>query len=179
MDYNQIMTIVLGAIGTAGGAATVISLGLGILKTVSTSRHTRALNKNTKAIDEQTGKIIDALRNELDCTLDVDVTAKIAPVVDELREQAVLQIKQQNEQLYAIKSLIIEDTKMLTDSPRVSRDEKERLIKLVDSCNALVVKDKPDTNKVVIKLTEAKNTIKDVVDIVKPIADAVISAVQV
>lgn len=177
MDYQQILTIVTAAIATAGGAATIASFGIAIIKAISLGRHTRALNANTKAKEEQTEAIVSAIDNNLNCTLDIDITSKIEPIVEDVRANYILQAKQTNEQLCAIKELTCENTKMLSDSPRVSRDEKLRLTGLVEKCEAIIVKDQPDTKNVVtLKLVDK---VKEVATEIVKVANSVIDAVQV
>lgn len=133
MNYSEILTTVLSSIGIAG-ITSIIICGV---KTISTASHTIALNKNTKAIESLKAEIVDAVKDSLQCSVDVDLSAKLNPMLEEIRSDYVLGKKNEVEQLYALKTLLVEEMSILSSSKKLDADKKATLDALIKKCEKL------------------------------------------
>lgn len=176
MDANQIITLVqsviLGAGGIAGVTAIVLKImgtATGIAKIRATKQQTKAIEAQTKTVDAQTETVVEAVRNSLVTDIQVDLTAQLEPIVKQLKTEYLTATENTAEQVYAVKSLLVQLCNVMSTSRKLNEDQRSSFKEAIAACDAIVNKPLPEQkNLLIVKCKEkVADVIEKVVDVAK------------
>lgn len=150
MSFEEIKTLVTAIVASLGGITGIIAIINGIVRVLAAAKTAKATKSNTSTLTSVKNDIIAEIEQRMNCSLDVDISAKLNPVLNELIGDYKTTASALNEKLFAIKNLMSEMAKMMATSRKITEDERLKLYALIDECGALV--DKP-TEEVKPKLS--------------------------
>ena len=165
MDYSQIYNIALGASGIFAGAGVLIKA----LSSVSTLIKAKSVMNNTKAVTEQTEKVVQSVKESLDTEIQIDITAQLEPITKQIREEYITSTNNVAAQMNAIKKLIVKLCEVMASSRKLTKDEQDAFTILIKSCDNVVNEPVPEKRSTL--LVKCKDKLSDIVDGVKNAAE--------
>lgn len=142
MTFEQIKVLATSIIASLGGVAGIVVLInriLGIIETHQKRKGTQAIKENTSALGSVKEDMLQEFRNILNCSLDVDISAKLNEVFEDIQQKYLFTAQNQNEQMVAMKELVIEMAQMMSTSRKLSEDDRLRLLETIKKSNEIIV----------------------------------------
>lgn len=140
MTFEQIKTIVMTVIASLGGFTGIIAIINGIVRIFTAAKQAKATKASTSAYTAIKSDIVAELERRMNCSLDVDISAKLNPVLNELIGSYKATADAANEKLYSMKNLMVEMAKMMATSRKITEDDRVKLYALIDECSSVVEK---------------------------------------
>lgn len=138
MTFEEIKEIILEALATVGGVAGLVAIITSIAKIVSAAKSGKTVAKYTSAVRDMKTQLLSELQNSLNCSLDVDISAKLNDVLEKLEAQYVQKAQSIDEKLEVMRELSVEMTKLMSTSRKITEDKRAELNSLIERANGVV-----------------------------------------
>lgn len=139
MSIEEIKEIILSVLAPVGGVAGLVAIITSIAKIISAAKSGKALSQYSAALDRLKGEIIEQMHESLNCSLDVDISAKLNAVLENLEAQYVSKAQEIDEKLEVMRKLSVEMTQLMSTSRKITEEKRLELSALIDQANSLVV----------------------------------------
>ena len=138
MSIEEIKEIILSVLAPVGGVAGLVAIVTSIAKIISAAKSGKALSQYSAALDRLKGEIIEQMHESLNCSLDVDISAKLNDVLEKLEAQYVQKAQSIDEKLEVMRELSVEMTKLMSTSRKITEDKRAELNSLIEKASGIV-----------------------------------------
>lgn len=138
MTFEEIKEIILAVLAPVGGVAGLVAIITSIAKIVSAAKSGKTVVKYTSAVNDMKTQLLSELQNSLNCSLDVDISAKLNDVLEKLEAQYVQKAQAIDEKLEVMRELSVEMTKLMSTSRKITEDKRAELNSLIEKANGVV-----------------------------------------
>lgn len=138
MTFEEIKEIILAVLAPVGGVAGLVAIITSIAKIVSAAKSGKTVAKYTSAVSDMKTQLLSELQNSLNCSLDVDISAKLNDVLEKLEAQYVQKAQSIDEKLEVMRELSVEMTKLMSTSRKITEDKRAELNSLIEKASGIV-----------------------------------------
>lgn len=138
MTFEEIKEIILAVLAPVGGVAGLVAIITSIAKIVSAAKSGKTVAKYTSVVSDMKTQLLSELQNSLNCSLDVDISAKLNDVLEKLEAQYVQKAQSIDEKLEVMRELSVEMTKLMSTSRKITEDKRAELNSLIERANGVV-----------------------------------------
>ncbi|MEG2540882.1 MAG: hypothetical protein RSB59_03815 [Clostridia bacterium] len=139
MTIEEVKTIVTAVIASLGGITGIVAIINAVVRIITTTKTTRASKVNTSALGSVKTELLEEIDKRMACSLDVDISATLNPVLEKIEAKYLNTAMAQSEQMYALKNLMVEVAQMMSTSRKLSEDDKLRLLETISKSNDIIV----------------------------------------
>ena len=139
MSIEEIKEIILAVLAPLGGVTGLVTIVVSIAKMVAAAKSGAASAKYTKSLSEAKSEIIGELRDNLNCSFDIDISAKLNSVLEKLERQYLEKAQGIDEKLEVMRELSVESTRLLSTSRKITEEQRAQLNALIQRAEAVVV----------------------------------------
>lgn len=138
MTFEEIKEIILAVLAPVGGVAGLVAIITSIAKIVSAAKSGKTVTKYTSALNDMKTQLLSEFQNSLNCSLDVDISAKLNDVLEKLEAQYVQKAQSIDEKLEVMRELSVEMTKLMSTSRKITEDKRAELNSLIEKASGIV-----------------------------------------
>lgn len=138
MTFEEIKEIILAVLAPVGGVAGLVAIITSIAKIVSAAKSGKTVAKYMSAVNDMKTQLLSELQNSLNCSLDVDISAKLNDVLEKLEAQYVQKAQAIDEKLEVMRELSVEMTKLMSTSRKITEDKRAELNSLIEKASGIV-----------------------------------------
>lgn len=138
MTIGEIKEIILAVLAPVGGVAGLIAIIASIAKIVSAAKSGKTVAKYISAVNDMKTQLLSEFQNSLNCSLDVDISAKLNDVLEKLEAQYVQKAQSIDEKLEVMRELSVEMTKLMSTSRKITEDKRAELNSLIEKASGIV-----------------------------------------
>ena len=138
MTFEEIKEIILAVLAHVGGVAGLVAIITSIAKIVSAAKSGKTVAKYMSAVNDMKTQLLSELQNSLNCSLDVDISAKLNDVLEKLEAQYVQKAQAIDEKLEVMRELSVEMTKLMSTSRKITEDKRAELNSLIEKASGIV-----------------------------------------
>ena len=138
MTFEEIKEIILAVLAPVGGVAGLVAIITAIAKIVSAAKSGKTVAKYMSAVNDMKTQLLSELQNSLNCSLDVDISAKLNDVLEKLEAQYVQKAQAIDEKLEVMRELSVEMTKLMSTSRKITEDKRAELNSLIEKASGIV-----------------------------------------
>ena len=127
MSIEEIKEIILAVLAPLGGVTGLVTIVVSIAKMVAAAKSGAASAKYTKSLTEAKSEIIGELRDNLNCSFDIDISAKLNSVLEKLERQYLEKAQGIDEKLEVMRELSTRSSNARRRSWWLPRRKQNRL----------------------------------------------------
>lgn len=138
MTAAEIKDLVVQTVGAIGGAGTIVTLICLAWRSIMNGRSNKLLKANTLATNNLFDQMKDWFQKNVTGKIRVNVTAQLEALSADIRAQYLEQEEMLKTQMAVQNKLLFEMAELMLTSPKVSKDEKDRVHGIMNELHSLV-----------------------------------------
>lgn len=138
MTLQEIQELIITILAPIGGVSGVIAIIAAVAKVIAASKNSKALAKQAESFAQLKTDIIAELETKLNCTLDVDISAKLNGLLENLETKYLDNVRGINTKLEAMRKLNIEMTRIMSTTRKITEEQRAGVLALIDECSTLI-----------------------------------------
>lgn len=134
MTFQEIQDIIVTVLAPIGGVAGLIAIITGVCKVIAAAKNGKALTKYSETLNTLKSEMLSEIRENMNCTLDVDISARLNDVLENIEKKYLNKAQSIDEKLAAMRELNVEMARLMATTRKITEDKREELSALIDKC---------------------------------------------
>lgn len=139
MTGAEIKDTIVGVISALGGMTGLCFIVKTIYTMIQNHNNRKVTRANTKALIENKEAAVNYIKENMVTSIKVDVSAQLKPLLNDLHDQFIEEQRNAAVQLNALKDVCVTMGRMLVNSPKFTKDEKEQFNSVLDRVEAMTL----------------------------------------